>query len=67
MKLQEAVRNAAQMAEMENQDDSFDAMSWLDGILEDTPHSFDYLFEKPWSDLTDSEKNQRAMEIRTVL
>ena len=65
--LMESVRQAANMAEKENTSGDFNAMSWLELELEDNPNSFDSFFNVSWNKLTDTEKETRAIEIRSVL
>ena len=65
--LMEYVRQAASNAEKEGTSGYFSAMSWLEIELEDNPDSFDSLFDIPWNELTDSEKETRVIEIRSVL
>jgi len=63
----ESVRQAANIAEKENTSGDFNAMSWLELELEDNPNSFDSFFNVSWNKLTDTEKETRAIEIRSVL
>ena len=65
--LQQYVRSAAAAAEKDERQGYFNAMSWLDLMLEDHPHMFDEFFDKPWHGLNDSEKLLRSTEIRKVL
>lgn len=61
------VRQASEEAQTQDESGYFNAMSWLDLELEDNPHRFDPFFDTPWSDLSDSEKQKRAVDIRRVL
>jgi len=65
--LMNQVRVAAEIAQNSDTSDQFDAMSWLDEQLEDNPGSFDSFFDTPWNELSDDQKNKRAVEIRRVL
>jgi acyl-CoA thioesterase len=65
--LMEYVRQAANSSEKEDTSGFFDAMSWLELELEDNPNSFDSFFNVSWNKLTDTEKETRAIEIRSVL
>jgi len=65
--LMESVRKAASNAANEDTSGYFNAMSWLDLELEDNPNSFDSFFDIPWNELTDKEKETRAIEIRSFL
>ncbi len=65
--LAEYVRDAAARAMQEDTTGYFNPMSWLDLELEDNPGGFDAFFNKPWNELSDSEKADRAMAIRRVL
>ncbi len=65
--LMEYVRQAASTAEKEDTSGCFNAMSWLELELEDNPNSFDSFFDFSWHELTDTEKETRAIEIRRVL
>lgn len=65
--LKEQIREAARVAQESTVEDNFDAMTWLDDLLEDNPQSFDPLFEKAWAELSESERQERAVAIRRVL
>ncbi|WP_027362358.1 tautomerase family protein [Desulfospira joergensenii] len=65
--LMDHVRAAARIAEKEDTSGFFNPMSWLDLQLEDHPESFDAFFESPWKELSDKERQKRAVEIRRVL
>lgn len=65
--LKEQIREAARIAEKECMDDDFNAMTWLDLILEENPQSFDSLFETTWEELSEEEKAERTIAIRRVL
>jgi len=65
--LMEYVRQAVSTAEKEDISGGFNAMSWLELELEDNPNSFDCFFDFSWHELTDTEKETRAIEIRSVL
>lgn len=65
--LQDFVRSSAAAAEQNESQGNFNAMSWLDLMLEDHPHMFDEFFDKNWHVLTDKEKQQRTAEIRKAL
>lgn len=65
--LQQFVRSSAAAAEQDESQGGFNAMSWLDLMLEDHPHMFDEVFDKPWDGLNDSEKHLRTLQIRKVL
>lgn len=65
--LQEQIRQAAKIAEKECTDDNFNAMTWLDLILEENPQSFDTLFNTTWEELSEEEKVERTIAIRRVL
>lgn len=61
------VRQASELGQTQDETGYFNAMSWLDLELEDNPHQFDSFFATPWNDLSDSDKQKRAAEIRRVL
>lgn len=65
--LKEQIREAARIAEKTHPNDDFNAMSWLDLELEDSPESFDGFFDKAWNELSENEKGQRIIAIRSVL
>ncbi len=65
--LMEQVRGAAEQAKKEDTSGHFDAMSWLDLALEDTPEFFDSFFDTPWVELLDAERGKRIVAIRSVL
>ncbi|BHH83646.1 hypothetical protein [Desulforhopalus sp. 52FAK] len=65
--LQEQVREAARVAEEQSVDEDFNAMSWLDLLLEENPESFDVFFDTAWTDLSEDEMMQRNAAIRKVL
>ena len=61
------VRSAWEQAALEDSSGMFNPMSWLDLELEDNPGSFDPYFDRPWHELTDAQKADRAMAVRKVL
>ena len=65
--LQQFVRSSAEAAGQDDSQGYFNPMSWLDLMLEDHPHMFDDYFDRPWHALDDTEKHQRAGQIRKVL
>jgi 4-oxalocrotonate tautomerase len=65
--LMDQVRAAAEIAQNSDVSGQFNAMSWLDEQLEDTPDSFDHFFDTPWHELSDAQRDKRAMAIRSVL
>ena len=65
--LKEQVREAARVAEEMSAPDEFNAMSWLDLLLEDNPESFDCFFDRTWIELSEEEREERAASIRKVL
>ena len=65
--LKEQVREAARVAKEQNVNDDFNAMSWLDLILEENPESFDVFFSKAWTELSEDEMLERNAAIRKVL
>ena len=69
--LQQFVRSsassAAAAAEQDARQGYFNAMSWMDQMLEDHPHMFDDFFDKAWHELSDDERVLRAAQIRKVL
>lgn len=65
--LQEFVRSSAAAAEQDDGQGYFNAMSWLDLMLEDHPHMFDEFFTTPWHELNDNDKQLRTIQIRRVL
>lgn len=65
--LKEHVREAAGVAEKECQDDDFNAMTWLDLILEENPGFFDSCFDTAWDQLSEDERMERTVAIRRVL
>jgi hypothetical protein len=65
--LKEQIREAARLAEQECVGEEFDAMSWLDSMLEDNPEIFDPLFEQSWAELSEEERADRMRAIRRVL
>ncbi|MFH2057659.1 MAG: tautomerase family protein [Pseudomonadota bacterium] len=65
--LKEHIREAARVAQKTQASDDFNAMSWLDVELEDNPESFDCFFDMAWNELSESEREKRAMTIRGVL
>lgn len=65
--LKEQIREAARVAEETSMSDDFNAMSWLDLLLEDNPETFDCFFDRSWDELSDEERMQRATAIRRVL
>ncbi len=65
--LMDQVREAAELAQNADTSGNFNAMSWLEEQLEDSPDSFDRFFDIPWNKLPDDQKHSRAMEIRRVL
>jgi 4-oxalocrotonate tautomerase len=65
--LKEQVREAARIAEEQCMHEDFDAMSWLDLVLEEHPESFDIFFDKTWDELSENERQERTVAIRKVL
>jgi 4-oxalocrotonate tautomerase len=65
--LKEQIREAARVAEQEDISGDFNAMSWLDVLLEDNPESFDSLFDTGWAELSEDKRMERAAAIREVL
>lgn len=65
--LMEHVRDVVAVADKEDTSGNFNAMSWLDLELEDNPESFDGFFDTHWNELSDAEKDKRAIAIRRVL
>lgn len=65
--LKDQVREAARIAEEQSMDEKFNAMTWLDLLLEETPQYFDSLFDKPWDTLSENEQQERAVAVRRVL
>lgn len=65
--LKEQIREAARDAEEQCMGGDFNAMSWLDLVLEENPESFDILFDTTWSELSENERQERDMAIRKVL
>jgi 4-oxalocrotonate tautomerase len=65
--LKEQIREAAKVAEKEDMSGDFNAMSWLDLLLEENPESFDCLFATGWAELSDDDRMERATAIREVL
>lgn len=65
--LKEQIREAARIAKETSAPDEFNAMSWLDLLLEDNPESFDSLFGRTWNELSEEERAERAASIRDVL
>ncbi len=65
--LQEQVREAARIAQEQCMNEDFNAMSWLDLLLEENPESFDVFFDKAWADLSENEMLERNVAIRKVL
>ena len=65
--LKEQIREAAGVAEKEDMSGDFNAMSWLDQLLEDNPESFDSLFATNWAELSEDKRLERAAAIREVL
>lgn len=65
--LKEQVREAARIAEEHCLYEGFDAMSWLDVALEEDPASFDIFFDTTWDELSENERQERAIAIRKVL
>jgi 4-oxalocrotonate tautomerase len=61
------VREAARVAEETSMDREFDAMSWLDLTLEDSPDFFDCCFDTGWEALSEEERRERSAAIRKVL
>ena len=60
--------SAATAAEQQGENQGyFNAMSWLDMMLEEHPHMFDEFFDKSWHELSDSEQSLRLIQIRKVL
>jgi len=65
--LKEQIREAARIAEEQCVNEDFNAMSWLDLLLEENPGSFDDLFDKNWDELSGNERQERMVTIRRVL
>jgi len=65
--LQEQIREAAKVAEQECMTGDFNAMSWLDLLLEDNPESFDCLFDTAWDELSENQRHERTTAIRRAL
>lgn len=65
--LKEQIREAARIAEEQCVNEEFNAMSWLDQLIEDNPESFDDLFDTRWNELSENERQQRIVAIRKVL
>lgn len=65
--LMKQVREAAKVAEETCMTGDFNAMSWLDLVLEENPDSFDCFFDTNWSELSDIEQQDRMITIRKVL
>lgn len=65
--LKEQVREAARVAEEQSMNEDFNAMSWLDLLLEENPESFDVFFDKAWAELSETEMLERNVAIRKVL
>ena len=61
------VREAARVAEETSMDGEFNAMSWLDLTLEDSPEFFDCFFDTGWEALSEEERRERSAAIRKVL
>ncbi len=67
MTLTKQIREAARVAEEVSMYGDFNAMSWLDLMLEDNPESFDCFFSTIWDDLSENERCERVSAIREVL
>lgn len=65
--LNEQIREAARVAEEICVDGSFNAMSWLDLVLEDSPESFDCFFDTTWEGLSENGRAERTSAIRKAL
>jgi 4-oxalocrotonate tautomerase len=65
--IKEQIREAARVAEAECINGDFNAMSWLDLLLEENPESFDVFFNKAWAELSEDEMLERNVAIRKVL
>ncbi len=65
--LKEYVRERAEIAEKTCMTGDFNAMSWLDLELEETPWVFDEFFDTPWAELSENEQPERLAAIRSVL
>lgn len=65
--LTEQIREAARVAEESCMTGDFNAMSWLDLMLEDSPEAFDPLFGTSWQELSEEERHTRIISIRKVL
>ena len=65
--IKEQIREAARVAEETSMSDDFNAMSWLDLLLEDNPETFDCFFDTNWNELSDDQRTERATVIRRVL
>ena len=65
--LTEQIREAARLAEEMCLSGDFNAMSWLDLLLEENPGYFDSLFATPWDELSENQRMERMRSIRKVL
>lgn len=65
--LKEQIREAARGAEEMCRTGDFNAMSWLDLMLEDNPECFDCFFATTWDELSENQRMERMSIIRKVL
>ena len=65
--LKEQIREAARVEEEMSMSGDFNAMSWLDLLLEDNPGYFDSLFATTWDELSEKQRIERVSSIRKVL
>jgi 4-oxalocrotonate tautomerase len=65
--LKEQIQEAAMVAEEVDMSDDFNAMSWLDLLIEESPETFDSLFDTTWNELSDKQRLERATALREVL
>ena len=66
-KLQEQIRESAKVAEEMCMHGDFNAMTWLDLLLEENPESFDCYFDTTWAELSENDRNGRINAIRAAL
>ncbi len=66
-KLKEQIREAAGVAQKQDNSGEFNPMSWLDLELENNPGSFDSFFDRIWDELAENEQVQRTKAIRGAL
>jgi len=65
--LTEQIREATRVAEEMCISGDFNAMSWLDLLLEENPGYFDSLFATAWDELSENQRMERMRSIRKVL